>query len=166
MCQLCCYLWRDRKLLDFIENILNCFLKMNEGLIIFLDQYYLCSEPRVRDDICTQYLRTCLETTNNINKQTLGFFLQLFTGPLRLNNNNVLTTTASNAWHLSLMNYFETNVTNWLMDRLKSAHLHHIVFQVDEWLCVCVCAGVPREKGVEPCSHNHWLPVAREASVE
>ncbi len=85
------------------------------------------------------------DNEQHMNKQTLGFSLQLFTGPLRLNNNevnnnNVLTTTASNAWHLSLMNYFETNVTNWLMDlRLKSAHLHHIVFQVDEWLCVCVC---------------------------
>ncbi len=27
-----CYLWRARKLLDFIKNILMCILKMNEGV--------------------------------------------------------------------------------------------------------------------------------------
>ncbi len=32
-CQLCCCLWRVRKLSDFIKNILNCVLKINEGLM-------------------------------------------------------------------------------------------------------------------------------------
>ncbi len=35
MCQLCCSLWKVRKLSDFIKNILICVPKMNKGLYRF-----------------------------------------------------------------------------------------------------------------------------------